>query len=360
MAVKVSFKVFIVISLLFGFLFACVDPVSISKFMESGEVEYITKKKVKIDPTSKYEASLREGYERITGLDLNKYYMIESVKDDKDAPVSGYPKFVWENGRLDANLYAITRTSGSINGLTNDYTYKIREAENCSDTSFSYSVNGSGSFPAPVENGKITITPSAATDTFSLINLITAYNGYDVMAVGVSFADLPSTSIFSNSKQTIGGGITEIPLVKGSQLPTVVDYVFAKIDATIDFKVLRVEIKSVPAKPETDMVITISFDGSMGELTTPAGGSADISLTSLLGGNTTNLTVTVIGTPSSIIWYHGDTKLTGTAFENNTITLDKNIPDILIVGTHKFTAVAEVNGKQYSAVFTLNVTAQTP
>lgn len=243
MAGKISLKTFLVAFSLFWVLSACRGPVDIQVFLEDPEVQEIIEiLKETVDIAIDSPSYLVAGNKRINGLKSDKYYLIESEKDEGDTLVgsaSNYPKYVYGSGQTDVDLSKITRVSGgSIVNLINNHTYKVKEAEACTG-SFSYQVDSTTPVPVNADSsGKITIP--ASLGTISLVGLTPAYNGYEVMAVAVSPASLPITT-FSTTKN-IGTGLGDVSsfVLEGSS--TTVDYVFAKTSPTIEFKVLRVVI----------------------------------------------------------------------------------------------------------------------
>jgi hypothetical protein len=360
MAEKVSVKTVVVFSLFCGIVLilgACMNPVDFEAFMEDGAVQAIIEannKKVIIDPTSDNATSLIAGDKRISGLDPNKYYMIETEKEEDGTAVTGGPWFITDAGLKHIDLFMIKRVSGrSIVGLKNDYTYKVREASFfTSGTSFNYN-DGTGKTANVDASGAITITTSATT--ISLGSLSTTYDGYEVMAVAVT-----ANLTFSNftDKIKIGMGMEEVSSFNlegaGTSGTTMVDYVFYKAGTTAIFKVLRVIITPIPT---TNVNITISF--TINEKTT--GNNTSIAIKELEPPyNTATLTLTVTGgdTANNINWYHNGNQLAGETLQ--TLNLSSNptptIPPYMVVGTHIFTATCDIKGVPYSANFTLTVT----
>jgi hypothetical protein len=308
------------------------------------------KEKVIIDPNSDNYLRLTAGNGQISGLDPNKYYMIETEKDENGNLIAGYPKYVTDNqalgqGVLIGDLGLITRISrGNINGLINFHTYKVREASPFpNSTSFNYSDSaGASNKIASVNNGAISLPAPAGIITLEQLN--TQYNGYDIMAVAVNPATLlPASPFYSPIKKTINASTTSFKL-EGKA--TTVDYVFYKADNPNPavFRVLRIVI----AQPGI-----VRFDLTFnGEKTT--GNSATIFIDPDNGLTTGSLTVTVSGgIYNSIKWYHNGVPLTGTAL---TLPLNNDAANpYLVVGTHIFTVIVDIGGVPYSAVFTLTV-----
>jgi hypothetical protein len=272
MANKIPVKTITVSLLFYGIvliLCACMSPVDIQGFMEDEKVQVViesTKGKVIIDPASDNATSLIAGDRKISGLDVNGYYMIETVKDEDDNALTGYPRFVSDffngPGSWSGDFGSITRISGgSINGLKNNNTYKIRKAVAVTGN-FNYD-DGSVE-QATVSGGAIEITIDAPT-TIDFSD----YLGYKVMAVAI----IPASPVpLWSDSEDIEVGNTDIPLEALSLTVTTktVDYVFYKADNPAVFKFLRVKINSSSVPPT--MVSNTTITG----LTAPVAGASPI------------------------------------------------------------------------------------
>jgi len=260
MAEKVSLKIFIVITLFFGILSACRHPVDIQAFMEDDNIRpIIAATKVKVLLSDDSDKSLTGGNRIISGLNKNKYYMIEKEFDKDNSPVTPdeYPKYVSDTviqgypnsgpGGFYPDLEYITKIKdGQIKGLTNLNTYVVKSAADFgSSVSFTYSIDDVPQTPLTVTTGsKITIP--ASTGTIKLVDLDTIYDGYDVMAVAVTPSALPSTSDFYDyTKQSISSTQSSFKLEAATTTDTTTDYVFAKKgDTKVDFKVLSIVVEA--------------------------------------------------------------------------------------------------------------------
>jgi len=369
MAEKVSLKIVIILSLICGILSACMNAVDVQTFIEDEYVQEIvaaSKVHVILDPDTKTAYPyLKEGNKKITGLKGDKYYMIESEKDEDKNPVpnakypsppnpAAYPLYVtdysgpgaWnDNGMWFDNIGVISRVKGGvINALTNDHTYKILEATDFPNgTSFIYTDGGVSQPQVSVTGGKISISGSG---TLALINLDSLV-GYKVMAVNaVSYAN---TSWNTISKTVSGSGTTATIPLEGT-VDSKVDYVFAKETSPIDFKVLRVEI--VPVGSPIYSITLSKVAGSThnfqpaisGYTSAPPALSVDVTNT----GNreTGALTVSLGGTNASnyfTLTVTGGSTIPSTtpgATTNGAFTVQPNTG--LAVGTH--TATVTVSG----------------
>jgi hypothetical protein len=341
---------------------ACIQPVDVTSFMDNPKViEQVenNKESVKLDPLGD-NAGLKTANKKITGLDPNKYYMVETETDDNGTLVTptNYPKYVTENplltkGQLINDLGFITRVSGgSIIGLTNFYTYKVRVAEPFLTGSITYSENGGAGMPVSVNSGVVNIpAPSTGTTLTLDLSSLTAGASYEVMAVAVS----PATTT-TNWNTFSGGSYKSKTGTNWSALPlegegTTVDYVFVNNTANPkEFKVLRVVIA-----PQTSQSITLTLTFTFADQTNVSldSGSATIAIGSLDGLSFAKLKLNV--SASNINWYHDGTSIQtgGTTLE---LKNDNVINPYLVVGTHVFTVKAEIDTVPYSAEFKLTVT----
>jgi len=295
MALKVSFKKIILISLLFWVFFACVDPVSITAFFNSPEVDKIVqsmKEKVKVSLDS--DKGLTGGFNVITGLDPKKYYMVVKELDEEEEEVTPdkYPKFVSEYkdfayGTLIDNslLNRITRIEDKqINGLKNKHTYTVKSATAFS-SAVTYTDDTYTDEQVTVENGSITINNPNGSVTLDLSN---EFSGtYDVMAV----ANPSTPESWTNDKKIISSWTTFSPLEAPND--SKVDYVFFR-ESPLDFKFLTVEFK------KTATVIDVT-------VTPPT--------VSVAKGGTQTFTASVVGTGSpaqTVTWSVDSPKAIGT------------------------------------------------
>lgn len=358
MAEKVSFKIFIFISLFCVILSACMNAVDVESFMADPAVKEIienSKGKVIIDSTSNCSSYLVAGNKKITGLKSDRYYVIESEKaEGSSVELLSRPLFIYGSGLKNADLVFITRISGgSINGLTNNHIYKIREAEE-----FTGTVTVIGGTPASsnITDGVINITPT--TTTITLGGLSPQSDGYDVMAVAVTPPTLSDSSPFKDDFITISNTISTFDLEGVSKT---VDYVFAKITGmTVDgFKVLKVVTGAV--LPEGSIAVNITFT-AFSQLTTisSTGGKTSIAIGNLDESDTVTLMLTITGSQTAIVWYCDGNEISGQVGTTLSLKNGNNTTDLsyLVIGKHIFTAIVTIGGKQYSAEFELNITLQ--
>jgi len=359
---KVSLRTIYVISLLFFgivlILGACLNPVDVDAFLKDDTVKGVIGKnqeKVIIDLASNCFSYLEAGNKKISGLNPNKYYMIESEKDEDGLPVTSptYPLYIDSSGLRNKELFLIGRVSGgNILNLKNKHTYKVMEAE-----AFTGTVSVTNGTPAStsITTGVINITPKTAGNII-LGGLSPQYNGYEVMAVAVlpSPPSLSITSDFATDTVTLDSVKTSFKLEGESRT---VDYVFAKITGTTieGFKFLKVVTKPVGGTT-IPINVNITFKTISEQTTTSLTNNATISIKNL--SNTEDVVLTLGGTPPTTVeWRHNGSVITGKT--GMTLTLrNEDTPDdlkYLIIGKHIFTAFVTIDGKPYSAEFELTV-----
>jgi hypothetical protein len=310
-----------------------------------------------ISPDSDSIPGLRAGNRRITGLNPNNYYMIETEKDENGIFVtpSDYPKYVTDitgPGLLMNNdLGFITRISGgSINdpALKNFHTYKIREAAPFPNgTNFTYSIGGVPQTAVSVIGGTITISP-ALPGTIALEQLNTAYNNYEVMAVAVNPDALKPSSPFLNQTKKDISALTPSFDLEGAG--TTVDYVFVSPNLAV-FRVLTVIIRQPPGS--AGFTITFTFNDQMGTVT-PS--STVINRGTFNEDNQVTLTLvppTGGGTWSNVEWSIGGIApavIAGNSSGNSlTINNSSGFWPILAGASFDVTVTARLNGVPYSS-----------
>jgi len=279
MAGKISFKTTVYVllfscSFIIMILSACMSPVDIDEFVKDERVDEIinVNKGNVVYLSIDSDNGLVAGNNKVTGLKNDKYYVIESEKDENNSNVATpvYPRYVYGPGLSNNELYFVNRVSGgSIINLKNYHTYKVRGARE-----FTGTVTVTNGTPATsnITNGTITIIPSSPTATITLGGLYSQYDGYEVMAVAVSPATLSSTTF--NDTKTISSSLQSFPL-EGKN--TTVDYVFAKTTGTtiktlVDFKVLKVIIKDVGGGTPDATINLTAIEG----VTKPVAGVAPV------------------------------------------------------------------------------------
>ena len=215
-----------------GLSVCIMEPVQFTTFLEDEKViEVIQKGIEKVNITEGSDSGLTAGNKTITGLDPNKYYMVEEWDGD-----GGFlsVRFVSSGGTRTENLTGIGKVSGrAITGLTNFYNYRVKSAKlltgsvlwyvlasapGASDTGKSITINNGEitipytlSVPAPPNmEYYLNLSPTVIKDTGS----------YNMVKIPVS----PS-----GSNQAVTKVSSSIIKLEGRE--TVTDYVFVLLDA---------------------------------------------------------------------------------------------------------------------------------
>jgi len=384
MAEKISVKTLTAIFLLCAIVLvvcSCIVPVDIQLFLDSPQVQAIIEKSnetVKLDPAS--DPGLTGEYRRISGLDPNKYYMIEKEIDPDGLPVKPdkHPTFVTNDARYGFggsinDLGMIMRVSGGkINGLVNFNTYTVKSAKPVASKDATlplkipYTVDGKTT-DKQVTNGVITVDSGKnGTGRLDLSDIIKDNPGYyEVMAVSV---DNPETSPWnwtSRSRDHENFNHNDDLDWASFKLESsgTFDYVFYKIDAVIDFLVLRVKIQPYAQPVTLEIKITFPVDQAQGQASSN-NEHGTISKGAFTGGNSVILT---LDNPKgggswdlgSIIWSIGGIPDSTTANHVNggqlTINNSEDFFPILVVGSFDVTVYAKLSGKPYSAAVPITV-----
>jgi len=333
---------------------ACMKPIDVESFLDDPIVQEViesTKGSVIIDPETLVEyPHLRAGSRRIYGLKSDKYYMIESVKDDYGVLLGGYPKYVNDfeglgPGNVMGDLGVITKIrGGSINGLSNDYTYKVREATIFPDSSsFTYSVGDVPKNNAEYSNGTMTIPGATGNITLNLVSQLPLGTVYEVMAVAVP-AVWPTWGATSKTSNDCSALPLEGP-------GTTVDYVIVNETVSpVEFRVLTVKISLIKITVDAIGGVAVPVAGEP-----PATAVSDTAeytgtiawspkVTGTFAANTT-YTATITLTPKT-----GYT-LTGVGADSFTVTGATSVSNAANSGV--ITAVFPATDKITSAVFTI-------
>jgi len=387
MAVKVSFKLFIAVSLLFGVLFACVPPVNVSSFLAD---EYIDGRinKERVELTSDSEGTA--GNRKIVGLTPNEYYIIEKLDNSDNVTET---KFVQALGGSSIYLKDIRKlTISEIPGLINGVKYRVKLAKPYPNGSISY-FKLNDPLPlksATVTGGTVTISESRSPCYFDVSSTIGVNNSYNVINIGnwsnARTSAKKSTALgtsgiissiskdditygyerYSNALSEIGifqyrsdfdatppflnnKSIMELP--EASSTPN--NYVFVRYTSGItnDFYYLTVNVNASegsgnitvtePDLPTEGAVTLTCYKGPIAE-----GEKISISL-----GGVADKTIAVTG-GTLVNWYY-----------NNNTTGILDTPSITIgtapfnvAGTYTITVEAKVGGVVYSRWFILEIT----
>ena len=227
------------------YLSGCAEPIGLASFAGDPEVAGIVDKGagtvyVYHDPGS----NLTEGNKRITGLESDKYYMIEEWAEN----VFQNYGFVSPDGTRSENLTDIGWVDGgAITGLTNYHHYRVRAAEPLTEGSISYTSLplGGSSGTAAIKDGEIRLPAPASASDYNVYMLVPS-SPYDAV-VGIARSPTPHAS-------PVSPGI--IIAYVGNN--TEVDYVFFRTaGSSSDFSVLKV-LPGSALEPGPDVTVTFN------------------------------------------------------------------------------------------------------
>jgi hypothetical protein len=324
------------------------EPVDLSTFVKTKQVmDIIENSSEKVSLTTDSEGTA--GNSKITGLNQNRYYVIEDYDEDGNFIDS---QFVRSNGGRSV-FTNIGRVSGrEVIGLRNDHEYKLRSAVSLPATSSMtyYDIStpppgGGTPLTATVTNGVITI-PKPPDNTYYLdvTPYTTGYSIVKVNAANTASAVTPSGSNYIALETTA----------------STVDYVFAENfnqnnPFTGNFYVLRVTIQ-----PLNVLKVTISYSSPTDQKPTITGNSVTYSQNS-----TSTITITVsnasIYEANNFKWYIRGTQQVTTSSTLSLDLSDNTNIDYKVVGTYYITVEAVKKDSDnteipYSTVIEVTVT----
>jgi len=320
-----------------------VDPIPLEEYVEDEKVISIVEKgmeRVKIHPNS--DGGLTAGNGKITGLDPNKYYMVDEWDENN---VFIKTRFVTAAGvRSDENdeIEKIGRTT-EVAGLTNHNTYKVKSATPLESVSYyedtSYPPTTIKQTEYTDGTGKVTLLKP----TFDYYIDISDYSSYDIVKIPVSTGT--------------GAPVPPVPILQ--EPGTEIDYIFVKdynptatAEFSGNFEFIRIRISN-----EQDLTININPIINIDKTMTFNPSSFTFTQTNFLTGTTT-ITIELTDTFDSgtVKWMYGDTELTSTGSADGTLILDFSTHiDLLVLGEKEITVIADFGGVSYSGRFTLKI-----
>jgi len=331
------------------YLGACLKPVDMEAFLRDEKVQDIINRN-KVGLLNYTGHNLTAGNQRITGLDPNRYYMVEILDEDGEPFTPQRIRFVNGSGNLDNNFNQIRRTpGGTINNLNNDLIYAVYSAPITGNMTL-YELasppppTGTGITVTANPNGIITPSIPAPDDTYYLQFPPDIDTGCSILM----FPVVPLAN--PNPVNFITGRIIEL---EGEGTTT--DYVLYDAGDAVPLKFLRVSIEAII--PPVDFVINVAFEiiGDNGELLAFTPGSLSVSQDDLLAGG---LTITVNGgsvpgfNPAGTEWWFGGALLhTGANFTMRGLD---NI-EYLVLGSKEFTVEFVIGAIRYSKILTVVV-----
>jgi hypothetical protein len=325
------------------YLGGCAPPVGLSAFVKDKEVEDIIEKgagtvNLTLD-THDAEPGLKAGNQKITGLDPDKYYMVEEW--DEDGSSTGLPQVVSANGQRSATLTNIGKVEGGeITGLTNRYHYRVRSAGPLpGDVPYKALTLPGSTLSAPNTNGVISLSEPEG-DGFIVYTLTPpSIPPYEIVEIPIS----PAGSAKPAMRPSPNGDI--ITLINRG---TVIDYVFfgTTSDVMYNFYVLRVV--SDPVWLELTVTLLPYAGDNPPDLA--------VESVSYTQNDTGIITFTVDNAGqydnNSFIWFVDGTQVEGTRLFFN---LNKDLPEYKIVGDYIITVIASKDGIPYSATIKVEV-----
>jgi hypothetical protein len=389
---------------------ACIQPVDIDVFLDDKKVdEVIVKDKEKEEGSSTDRViiinntmpiePIAAGNKRITGLNPDKYYMIELLEEDGEVVKLFYAAYIDGKGTCwEDDLGMIGRVKdGIVTGLVNQKIYRVNSASSLSpngtnltyfeletDTSLPAAVSGT----APVTGGKIIIPPAKA-EVKQYLNVAPSLDpdkNYEVMRLPVSTAKKPwedsRTSSWLTDTITPITTITNAAFTRPSghssadrgiyqfrdtvspaylsnasiiELPgagETDDFVFIEQDSSgnivypINFRVLRVTVgePDEPPPPNGEYTVKLTLNIADGALDITGLPATAVNLyfeSAANGGAPNTVNITAAGSPSgsSIEWFYGDESLeTGASISLTALLFGGNI------GNKKLTLVLTTSG----------------
>jgi len=330
---KISFKVLIyAVFCIFGVmaLGGCImEPVGVPDFEGTGIVNIF----------NETDENLQAGNGKITGLDPNKYYMVEEW-DENGLPKAGIVSFVSSTGILNANLTGIGRvSSGVLTGLANYHHYRVKAAEPLTG-SVNYYYLSAGAGTALINAGVITLQPPNNPDWLIFPTPHPPSGGnYKIVRLPVSPAG--STEEIKQQDQ----------ITQSASAGKETDYVFFDNTGLFVLKVVFTGTGPIPPDPE-NLAINITLDSI-----SDSPPQTDTSITYSQSDNGIE-TITVTNATqydnptTGIKWYiNGSLVHTGISFG-----LDKSAIEYKVIGVYIITVTAYKGGIPYSAKIKVTVT----
>jgi len=359
---KVSLKVarFAILSVGFALvLFACPKPVDLESYLEDPTVVVIIEKgkgSVNITSDSDDFPSLIAGNSRISGLDPNKYYMVEEWDEEG---IFKSVQFVSAGGARAPTLTGIGMVSGgAITGLTNFYNYRVTDADPVSGDITWYDFTApTGPPPTPASADKTT-TENDVAGAITLEAPEPGHSYYLDPHPALTDFDIGSFNIVKIPISPSGGNLPVAPVSGNSKIielegeGTTTDYVFVEKDSQNaiihgHFYVLRVEISPAPA--DLTITVTLSLTGDNSPVIDPA--APPISYSQNETG-TIDFTVNNPTQYSDFTWYVDGQQVSTVA----SFSLNKGDIAYKIIGVYTIIVEATLGGIPYSAAIEVTVT----
>jgi len=371
---------------------ACMAQIDVKHFVEDPIVQdIIEKSKGKVILNHDSDLGLTAGNEEITGLDPDKYYMVEEL--DETGHVVRF-SFVTQKGELWA-LSGVGKTSGGkVTGLINATVYRVTSAQPLFDDgkALTYFELEPDSRPPAIAEDTVTVSGGAITLPgpqeryfINLAGAVSVNKNYGVMMVPdllhwgnsrtSAYYHVPSISAMTqidtqasnNSFQKCDPnkdiGIFQYPqtvtpaYLQGMSIMaltgknTQADYVIIEYGASGDFianfAYLTAIIEDEPEEPGVNLEVAITYSDDNAPQVTPHG-------TSYTQDENTPITFTVINAAiyDTVAWF-----IDGTAAgAGPTLTLDTGDIDYKMAGTYDVTIEATKDGIPHATHIIVTVT----
>jgi len=326
------------------FISACVEPLNIEEFINNEKVQNIINKE-RVGLKNYTGHTLTAGNERITGLNPERYYMVEILDENGDQFIPQEIWFVDGSGYLALDFEDIRRVSGGIiRNLDNDLIYAVYSAPITGNLTLYDQVSlppGTGVTVAANANGIISPVLQAPKNNYYL----ELPSSIDLSCNILMFPVVP-----------IPGdpdAISFEPIIELEGEGTTTDYVF--YDSTSHNEPLRFLRVAIAAEiPPVDIIINITFGvtGDLGESLIFSPPILTVSQDTLLAGG---LQITINGSnfvPGNVEWWFDGVSIqTGASF---TMLGSDNI-EYLVLGSKEFTLEFEIDSVRYSKILRIVV-----
>jgi len=330
--------------------------------------EFVEKDMAKVKITSDSDPGLKAGDGKITGLDPNKYYMIEEwPQDSESGSDSENVLFVSANGARTSTLTRIGRVkSGAITGLTNLWNYRVKSAQPVSgDTTLHDFTTPPGPPPTAggvstektIEDGVITLDAPEAEHSYYL-DPHPAISNFKISLYSV--VKIPISPSGANSPVSPVPNNPNIIALEGEDTET--DYIFVLVDdkgnvnteLLKNFYVMKVIVEKAPPEPGTvTLDVTLSYTGDNSPVFNSTSTTYSQTSTAPITINITN----AADFGSTIKWYLDDDPVNpignGSPF---VIDLNNDAVRYRVIGKYTITVIASKDGIPYSAAIEVTVT----
>lgn len=315
------------------------EPMGFNTFLEDPKVvEIIEKGMERVIITADSDLGLIAGNGKITGLDPDKYYIVEERNENG---TSMGVQFVSADGTRNSDLVKVGKVTGTeITGLKNFNTYKVKSAKPLDKEVTYYDQAtapppGTGTKRTP-SGGVLTLDPPKNIYYMEISNT----SGYSIVKIPIS----PS----ANNSDVTPTPPSNIIKLEGQE--TVTDYVLSDNTDPENFYVLRV---TVNPPPKARVTVTFSVKDGVASMT--------VSGTSITQAKfiSDGLTLEVKGAPSGATysWKYDNTEIATAATYKITFSEnDNNTHKYITIGDHKISVEVIIDSVTYSKDFNFVVT----